>query len=214
MITAYPLTWPAGWPRTNGRARARFSKRERHYYTSGGSSLRNRTLSVADGVERVMDELARLGIKTDDIVISTNVRVRLDGRPRSSEPEPSDPGAAVYWQEAAGGAQRVIAIDQYDRVADNLAAIAGTLEALRAIDRWGGARILERAFTGFTALPPPGAVKNTWRDVLGVTTTDSADAVKLAYQRMRAKHHPDRGGDAETFAVIERAWEQAKQEME
>jgi hypothetical protein len=32
-------------------------------------------------------------------VISTNVRMRLDGLPRSGEKESQDPGAAVYWQE-------------------------------------------------------------------------------------------------------------------
>jgi hypothetical protein len=50
------------------------------------------------------------------------------------------------------------------RAADNLAAIAATLEAMRAIDRHGGATILNRAFTGFTALPPPA---DCWKE-LGV----------------------------------------------
>ncbi|KVD37855.1 hypothetical protein WJ41_22830 [Burkholderia ubonensis] len=60
-------------------------------------------------------------------------------------------GVAVYWETRAG-ARRVMAIDQYTRVADNLAAVAATLDAMRAIERHGGARILERAFTGFAAL--------------------------------------------------------------
>ncbi|MGN5479481.1 hypothetical protein ACTMU2_29065 [Cupriavidus basilensis] len=103
-------------------------------------------LTVSDGVNRVLDELGRLGARPGSIIISTNVAVRLDGLPRSGQREPADPGAAVYWQDRSG-APRVMAIDQYRSVADNLAAIAATLEAMRAIERHGGAQILERAFT-------------------------------------------------------------------
>jgi hypothetical protein len=60
-----------------------------------------------------------------------------------------------------------MAIDQYDRVEHNLAAIAATLDAMRAIKRHGGAEILDRAFTGFTALPAPMAGGKPWRQVLG-----------------------------------------------
>ena len=67
-------------------------------------------LSVTDAVARVLDELQRMGVDRQDVVISTNVRSRLDGLPRSGEPEPDNPGAAVYWQEALG-ARRVMAID-------------------------------------------------------------------------------------------------------
>src|SRR3546814_20391176 len=44
-----------------------------------------------------------------DTIISTNVRTRLDGLPRSGEREPNDSGAAVYWEEW-NGERRVIAI--------------------------------------------------------------------------------------------------------
>ena len=80
----------------------------------------------------VLAELARLGIGEQDTVISTNVPTRLDGLPRSGAREPFDPGVAVYWQERSG-ARRVMAIDRYTTVADNLAAVAATLEAMRAI---------------------------------------------------------------------------------
>ena len=52
---------------------------------------------------RVMDELGRMGLGRDDVVISTNVETRLDGFPRSDRTEPADPGVAVYWQERKGG---------------------------------------------------------------------------------------------------------------
>lgn len=214
MINAYPLTWPRDWPRTTNRESARFNKRERQYSSSGGGSwMRNRALTVSDGVERVIEAVTKLGVDRQDVIVSTNVRTRLDGLPRSGEPEPKDPGAAVYWQES-NGAPRVIAIDQYDRVADNLAAIAGTLESMRSIARWGGARILERAFTGFTALPSPNQVSISWRTVLGVPNGErDISVVERHYRQTRAKHHPDRGGDVALFNAVQCALEQAQQEL-
>ena len=55
------------------------------------------------------------------------------------------------------------------QVEESLAAIAATLDAMRAIERHGGARVLERAFTGFTAVPAPDARKH-WREVFGFAT--------------------------------------------
>jgi len=170
-IDAYPLTWPEGWKRTPParRVRAKFSKGERQYSSApgGGSRFTHRDITIADGVRRVLAELDRLGVAAGDSIISTNVRVRLDGLPYSTSSEPDDPGAAVYWRRRKEASPRCMAIDRYDRVADNLAAIAATLNAMRAIERHGGAVILERAFTGFTALPPPGkTAARGWRDVL------------------------------------------------
>lgn len=214
-MNRYPLSWPEGWPRTPaGDIKfGQFSKRGRPS-TVGGWRPRE-WLTVADGVKRVLDELGRMGIDQHDVIISTNVRTRLDGLPRSGEKEPTDVGAAVYWEER-GGARRVIAIDAYSIVADNLAAIAATLEALRAVERHGGARILDRAFTGFTALPAPGqTVKRTWREVFGIQAgaVVSADTVKAIYRRLAAEHHPDRGGSHALMAELNQAYEESRREV-
>lgn len=103
--------------------------------------------------------------------------------------------------------QRCMAIDRYARVADNLAAIAATLDAMRAIERHGGAEILNRAFTGFTALGHDGSEK--WWDVLGVRSDARHTEIEAAYRRLRSQHHPDNGGDAEQFHRVQRAFEQA-----
>lgn len=113
MISAHPLCWPEGWPRTPSY------KRKQARFTSS-----DRRLSVSDGVGRVLAELDKLGHKLDDIVISTNIRTRLDGFPRSDQPNPTDPGVAAYWQKADGTNQRVIAIDAYDTVAGNFGGMA------------------------------------------------------------------------------------------
>ena len=189
-IEAYPLTWPQGWPRKNPhqRSRAKFS-------TSG------RVLSVMDGIQRVLLELERLGVKRDDLVISTDIPTRLDGLPRSDR-SVADPGVAVYWRK--GKDTRCMAIDRYDRVADNLAAIAATLEAMRAIERHGGAEILDRAFTGFVALPAPVQ----WWQVLGVAENATGEEIDAAWRRLAARHHPDRGGDNAQMARINAARDQ------
>ena len=214
-IRAFPLQWPTGWKRTPSEARvtARFVRRERKSTTySDGSSYSwhaNRSLTMAEAVQRVLAELQRMGVDRKDVIISTNVPTRLDGLPRSGAREPDDAGAAVYWKER-GGARRVMAIDQYEKVADNLAAIAATLDAMRAIERHGGAAILERAFTGFVALPAPGAVRDWW-EVLGVARTASLDEARAAYRRAASEAHPDRGGDDARMAAINAAWAQAQE---
>lgn len=189
-IAAYPLQWPDGWRRADQgfRIDAAFRK------------YKNR-LSVFDGVERVLASLGLMGIGRDDIVISTNVRTRLDGMPRSDQAQPADPGAAVYWKKRGQKRPQCMAIDRYDKVADNLAAIAATLEAMRAIERYGGAEILDRAFTGFIALPAPEQPFQ----VLGVSASATASEIDEAHRRLAMKHHPDRGGDADQMARINAA---------
>ncbi len=204
-LQAFPLCWPDGWVRTHRgfRKPGRFSRGERQYSSTPGVSswVRQKPLSVSDGLSRILLELERMGIDRQHVVISTNVRLRLDGLPRSGEREPDDPGAAVYWQDPGGSRKRCMAIDCYTKVADNLAAIAATLEAMRAIERHGGAEILDRAFTGFVALPAP---EQPWQ-VLGVPMQANRSEIETAYRRLAMQHHPDRGGDAGEMARINAA---------
>jgi len=199
--TSYPLTWPPGWKRITSRTRAKFiGKASRMVQGDGGPRWEaKRDLTIEQATRRVLDELRRFGIPDWRVIISTNLKLRLDGLPRSGQPAPKDPGAAVYWKD--GDQERCIAIDRYDRVADNLAAIAATLDAMRAIERHGGATILDRAFTGFTALPAPEQPFQ----VLGVGANASREEVERAYRLLASEHHPDRGGDADRMARINRA---------
>lgn len=212
-IEAYPLAWPDGWRRTSAhlRTRANFHEKERRSYNTGNGQASyyttKRDLSVADATSRVLASLERMGLRRDDIVISTNLELRLDGLPRSNQRPPNDPGAAVYWRK--GKETRCMAIDRYDRVEGNLAAIAATLEAMRAIDRYGGAEILNRAFTGFVALPQP----EQWFQVLGVPSTASREVIDNAYRVLAMEHHPDRGGDSSQMARINYARDRGYEQL-
>jgi len=150
-------------------------------------------------------------------VISTNLKTRMDGLPRSDQARPQDPGAAVYWEDNTvdGWPRRCMAIDVYDRVEHNLAAIAATLEAMRAIERHGGAAILDRAFTGFTALPAPISGQKPWRDVLGVASDErNPGRIEECYRIKRGEAHPDRkGGEHADFLAVQAAYEQAAREL-
>lgn len=212
-IQAYPLQWPAGWKRTGDayRQHGQFGKRVSNPKTTW---RRLEDVTVTEALIRVLAELQRMGIDRDDVVISTNVPTRLDGLPRSGAKAPADPGAAVYWRD--GGANRCIAVDRYLKVEDNLCAIAATLDAMRAIERHGGAAILERAFTGFTALPAPGhGAPRDWWEVLGVDrATVTREGCKQAYRRLASQFHPDKpGGSHAAMAELNAAQEQALKEV-
>lgn len=211
----YPLDWPSGWKRTAPAARkwGRFSKQDREYIEGSSSYYRrNKPISVYEATKRVLYELGRLGVRDGDSIISTNVPVRLDGLPRGGAKEPEDPGVAVYW--TLKGKSECMAIDGYTSVADNLAAIAASLAALRTVERHGGAEILDRAFRGFAALPERASGRS-WRQVFGVGMNDhlNADAVRTRFNALAHKHHPDKGGSEEAFQELMWAREQALAEV-
>lgn len=203
-IEAFPLTWPPGWKRTGAyqRTQAKFGKNARQYSSDGQSSWNQKSsLSISQGTDRVLAELRTMGVDLAKVIISTNLELRNDGLPRSNQRAPSDPGVAVYWNVRGQKHQRCMAIDRYQRVQDNLAAIGATLNAMRAIERHGGAEILDRAFTGFAALPAP---EQPWQ-VLGLDSHATKDQVREAYRRLASDHHPDKGGDEQQMMRINSA---------
>jgi hypothetical protein len=206
-ITASPLCWPAGWKRTSAgqRTRAKFGvqKSVKSQY-SDNYFTRKTDVTIEQAITRVLDALERMGVHRGRVIVSTDLRLRQDGLPYSSQATSNlDVGAAVYWQD--GKQKRCMAIDRYDRIADNLAAIAATIEAMRAIERHGGAVILDRAFMGFAALPAP-ATEDLPHQVLGVDEHATRAEIEYAYKRLASQHHPDRdGGSNDQMARINAA---------
>lgn len=190
---AFPLYWPEGRPRTEQRRRERS-----RFKTTFGQAC-----------HALMAELRLLGAR--DVVLSTNVPLRIDGLPYASARPPEDQGVAVYFTYKKN--QMCFACDRWDRVQDNVQAIHHTIEALRGVARWGTGDMMEAAFQGFTALPSPNS-ERTWRAVLGLPRgPQSMEQVVETYRRLRSQHHPDKGGDPEKFNELQRAYEQAELEI-
>jgi hypothetical protein len=193
-VEAYPLAWPEGWER-----------KENNDYRK----VAQFTVSMARARDELIAEIHRLCSLYRDplIVLSTNVALRLDGLPYASQKAPEDPGAAVYFRYL--GSQRVFACDIFTKVEHNIRAIGKTVEAIRGIERWGASDMLERAFTGFEALPAP----DSWRKILKVSPDAPWGTIHNMYLSLRSQYHPDRGGDPDEFDHIMKAYQQAKREM-
>jgi hypothetical protein len=216
----YPLSWPTGWTRTPPaeRKRADFGKTieksvVERYYDGRPPETRTRkskaALTAADAAVRLERELDRLG--ADDAKLSTSQKLRLDGTPRSDLSEPTDPGAAVYFRFK--GRATVLACDRWTRVADNIAAIAQHIDAIRRMDRYGVGS-LEQALAGYKALPADTAAN--WRAVFGfaATSTPTIDQLNTAFKEAARQHHPDRGGTEIAMAHVNRAREYALMELQ
>jgi hypothetical protein len=182
---AFPLTWPDGRPRSPRRERSAFK--------------------VA-GFGRVRDELLNelKLLRASRVIISTNVPLRRDGLPLAGQPQPKDPGVAVYFTR--NGRQLCFACDRWDKVEDNLWAVAKTIDALRGVARWGTGDMIEAAFKGFRALP----AAKPWHVVLGVPETATAEQIEEAYHRELRRRHPDTGGSADAFNELTAAMQQVK----
>jgi DnaJ domain len=181
MKFQYPLDWPHGQQRTPAVNRwpGRFDA----------------ALTSLEAAERVATQLRLLGFAKRELIVTSNQRFVGE----SLSPD-VDPGVAVFWRDKR--VTSCMAIDIYSTVPANLAAVAATLSAMRAIERHGGAGTRNKAFSGFAALPAP---EQPWQ-VLGLSSSDaSAEEIEEAYRRLAMRHHPDRGGSVDEMARINSA---------
>lgn len=190
---AYPLSWPAGRPRTISRRDAAFR--------DGASGGKRVSLDLAR--TRLEDQLTRL--KAADPILSMNVKLTLLGRRdmNVSRVDPVDTGIALYFD--LEGKPHVLACDRWNRVADNIAAVAAHIEALRGQERWGVAD-LRQAFAGHVALPAPDA----WWTVLAVARTADLPTIDRAYRELAKTAHPDGGGSRAEWDRLTAAYEQGR----
>jgi hypothetical protein len=191
---AYPLCWPAGWPRHSGQ-------RERGAFDGSFDKVRRRLVLE---IERLMlgKEATRWHTPEGSIILSTNMPLRRDGSPYASAAAPQDPGVAVYFVRKKKPV--CFACDKYDAVWKNLRAIQKTIEALRGIERWGSSQLLDRAFTGFAALPEKTQA-NCW-EVLGIEPAVATEAkIMEAWRAALFTAHPDHGGSSEALMRLNEA---------
>lgn len=205
-VTAHPLQWPVGWPRTSYGARL-----SSHNFGGKVYGLQ------FDRVRRqLFDELGRLGAR--NIVLSTNIPLRQDGMPYAGAAlkRMDDPGIAAYF--TLKGKQMVMAQDRYSDIAANMRSLVLAIEGMRQLERHGGGTMMERAFAGFAALPPPMKPQRPWKQVLefmdveisiGLTPAD----VDAAYYRLAKQRHPDAGGTTDAMVELNAARQEALREI-
>lgn len=197
MTQAYPLAWPEGWPRTpTGHRRSKYALRC--------------TFDVAR--EKLYRELRLL--EASSCVISCNLLTGRNGAHLTGNADTAiqDPGVAIYF--SLDGRQMVMASDVYETPAANLRSVGLAVEHLRGLERHGGGYMMQRAFGGFTALPPPSggaqAEAVDWRKELGPLPDglEKSDMLILAESRYRAKSrdaHTDTGGSNERMIRLNAA---------
>jgi hypothetical protein len=155
-------------------------------------------------VRQLATELRALNAK--HIVLELDLRerdIRLDGFPRA-DAHTGSPAVVLSFESKYGPLR--YATGEYDDWRDNLRAITLSMEALRAVDRYGVSKRGEQ-YRGWKALPP--------------AATDPADAIQSVTQaraylderwggdvrRALMETHPDRGGDGDEFRKVQRARE-------
>ena len=204
-IQTFPLCWPGHWPRTGAASRldARFygtSTSQRKSFDGTIYTQKNKRGKTVDEARRFLrSELERLGAR--DVIISTNMRTRSDGEIHSSAAAPSDPGVAVYFKLRKQ--DRCFPCDKWSSVADNLWAIAKSIEAMRGLERWGAERMVDAAFTGFKALPETTS-GTPWWEVLEVGSDAPVEEIRAQYRALAMRRHPDKeGGSDEAFRALQ-----------
>lgn len=170
-------------------------------------------------LEQLSREIDHLGGR--DVVIEVDVRerdIRIDGALRA-DARATSPATVVAFETKAHGPM-LYRCDRYTDAwskrpgwQDNVRAIALTLEALRAVDRYGATETGQQ-YAGFKALPsgtamPAGqmstaAAENLLWEVSGLGR-DNPWSAQARWKKARAKAHPDRNGGDQT------AWDQVEQ---
>jgi hypothetical protein len=212
MTTAFPLQWPHGWPRTppsrQGSGQQFKQGGGTYQYDDQGkpsSYTPRRQVTFAVARDKLYAELERLA--AINVIISSNHKPDIRGVPIESKRSVGDEGVAVYFTYM--GKAMVMACDRFDNAAANMRSLGLAIEALRQLERHGGGTMMERAFTGFEALPPP----DDWRRVLELGHAPTREDVTNAYRHKARTAHPDGGGDDYTWHRLQKAYEQAMREI-
>jgi hypothetical protein len=203
----YPLQWPAGRTRTKADERKRSGFGGQWY---DGKKV----VSPYETAKQLLAELKKLG--AGHVVITSQLPTRHDGLPYS-DGRCDDPGIAVWFTHR--GHERVFACDRWRTPGENIRAITLSVEAMRGLERWGMADVVEQAFAGFAALPPGAPAKRAWRDVLEMGNhhmlepSDQLAIAKARHRKLIAEAHPDAGGDPARAAEINAALDEAETEL-
>jgi len=174
-----------------------------------GSAFRAPWSSTLDLIGKETRALgARLVVIQVDV---TEADLRRDGMLRANA-KVGFPGVKVSFDSKHG--PLTYATDEYAHWQANVRAVALSLQALRAVDRYGVSKSGEQ-YRGWTALPsgsPNGQMTADDAARLlagyadsGVTADhvlSDAEARRAAFRQASRRTHPDHGGNAEAFARV------------
>lgn len=196
ILSVRPLSqWPG--PRDHRRKRSNFSA------------------PWARSCQLLADELRR--VKATACVLQVEIEerhFRNDGLPRADAPT-YGPGVVLSFTHPSAGAL-MYPCDRYDDWRDNLHALALSLEALRAVDRYGVTKNAEQ-YRGWKALPAstdgPMDREEAARVIASESGRTGQAAAILAREDLRARAirdalkatHPDAGGNVDAFHRVQRA---------
>jgi hypothetical protein len=185
QVTEQRLCWPDTKPRAAQRIASSFISCE-----------------TAREERRIEHEFGRWGVRKF-IVSRNNLRIFA-----------GDPAAAAWWLHPRAGDLRVLACDKYQKLADNLHAIALTLEAMRALERWGAYTAEQAAQGARLALPLPApAPAARWKEIFGFVPGLGADRQLVLVEHAYRSQSREAAGDEDRQRILNLAIEAARKEL-
>ncbi len=175
---------------------------------------------------QILDDLERetflIDAREGSIVIRTfheAYDIRNDGRLCGDAREPKHPGVVIAFDVPSPDGDRWVPMafecDQFTTWRANVQAIAGALEALRKVDRYGvssrgktnahyeGYKALPSAEGKLTTIEEHAAFIATYSGVSRHEILDNDTTRKIAYRKAASKLHPDQpNGSHELFARL------------
>jgi hypothetical protein len=201
MPPRFPLEYPHTIERSKKRFRSSFDPQGRR--------------TILQAYEELVRQLELFGAR--EIIVTTNIPITKVGKPYSRFAEPDDPGVGVYFKDPKG-IPRATGCDLWDRVKDNLWAIAKDIDAQRGRLRWG-VKTQEELYEEMKYLTPPGQtvtagqIAGNWWVVLKVDPNASLSEIEQAYRDLARYYHPDSStGNEKMMALINRAIADARAE--
>lgn len=179
------------------------------------------------------EEIRRL--ETEDIIVQAEVpsdQIRLDGWPYANAAWEGP--AVIVSFETPDGAWHTYPSDSFRNPAQNIKAVAMTLNRLRLLEDYGCAKRGQQ-YRGWQALPPGEGAEPAGDDrPVGFTTVAEAaryiaeygdrnrthvleipDVLQAAYRIAAKRLHPDRnGGDGHPFQRLQAARDQVQEHQE
>lgn len=191
--------------------------------------------SYSDTLKLLNAELERVYARNVVIQLALNPRdIRLDGKPRADARPVAHPGVILSFEKFFPNGKKnekgqplgnykplSFPCDTYDDWHDNVRAIALSLEALRAIDRYGVTRRFEQ-YAGFAPqleAPAGDGESFSTREAAAAFLAQFCDEftpaviasspamAERAYRAAVRKVHPDAGGDPADFRRARSAYE-------